>query len=126
MPSRCVLVIDDEDHIREVAEMSLEAVGGWRVLTAASGSAGIELATGQRPDAILLDVMMPELDGPATVARLQADAQTRDIPVILLTAKVQAADRRRFDELGVAAVLAKPFDPMSLPGQVSDALGWSA
>lgn len=126
MPPRCVLVIDDEDHIREVAQVSLEAVGGWRVLTAPSGAAGVAAASSERPDAILLDVMMPELDGPATVGRLQADARTRDIPVILLTAKVQPADHQRFGQLGVAAVLAKPFDPMTLPGQISHALGWSA
>ncbi len=124
--SRCVLVIDDEDHIREVAELSLEAVGGWRVLTASCGRDGVAVAASERPDAILLDVMMPELDGPATVGRLQADARTRDIPVVLLTAKVQPADRQRFAQLGVAAVLAKPFDPMALSGQVSEALGWSA
>jgi len=83
------------------------------------------VAPGGAADAILLDVMMPGLDGPTTVGRLQADPQTRDIPVILLTAKVQPADRERFEALGVAAVLAKPFDPMTLPGQISDALGWS-
>ncbi|MCP9488862.1 MAG: response regulator [Solirubrobacteraceae bacterium MAG38_C4-C5] len=119
-------MIDDEDHIREVAELSLEAVGGWRVLTASCGRDGVAVAASERPDAILLDVMMPELDGPATVGRLQADARTRDIPVVLLTAKVQPADRQRFAQLGVAAVLAKPFDPMALSGQVSEALGWSA
>ena len=126
IPAKKVLVIDDEDHIREVAEVSLEAVGGWRVFTAGSGREGVSVAASERPDAILLDVMMPELAGPATVGRLQADPQTRDIPVILLTAKVQPADHRRFEGLGVAAVLAKPFDPMTLPGQVSAALGWSA
>lgn len=68
--------------------------------------------------------MMPGMDGPATFATLQSNAATRDIPVILLTAKVQAADHRRFAELGVAAVFAKPFDPMALPGQLAGALGW--
>ncbi len=118
-------MIDDEDHIREVAQVSLEMVGGWEVLTANCGGDGLQMASAERPDAILLDVMMPDMDGPTTFQRLQADAATRDIPVILLTAKVQAADRQRFTDLGVKAVLAKPFDPLSLPGDVAQALGWA-
>lgn len=125
MERKRVLVVDDEDDIREVAGVSLEAVGGFEVTTAASGPEAIDKAAAERPDAIVLDVMMPGMDGPATFRRLQADAQTRDIPVILLTAKVQAADRERFEELGVAGVLSKPFDPMGLAAQVAGALGWS-
>ncbi len=114
-----ILVIDDEDDIREVAALSLEAVGGWRVSSACDGESGIALALAEQPDAIVLDVMMPRVDGPATVARLQADPRTRDIPVILLTAKVQDADRRRFAALGVAGTLTKPFDPMTLTDQIA-------
>ena len=77
------------------------------------------MARDERPDAILLDVMMPDLDGPATFSKLQADPQTRDIPVILLTAKAHTADRRRFAALGVAGVLTKPFDPTKLSDQVT-------
>ena len=73
----------------------------------------------ERPDAILLDVMMPGIDGPTTFKRLQDDPRTRGIPVILLTAKVQAADRHHFEKLGVAGMLTKPFDPMALSGQVA-------
>ncbi len=124
MAPKQVLVVDDEDAIREVAALSLQAVGGYDVLTAESGSDCVRQAVEQRPDAILLDVMMPGMDGPTTFATLQSDAGTRDIPVILLTAKVQAADHRQFAELGVAAVLSKPFDPMALPGQVATILGW--
>ncbi len=124
MAPKQVLVVDDEDAIREVAALSLQAVGGYDVLTAESGNDCVRQAVEQRPDAILLDVMMPGMDGPATFATLQSDAATRDIPVILLTAKVQAADHRQFAELGVAAVLSKPFDPMALPGQVATILGW--
>lgn len=118
MERRHVLVIDDESDIREVAGLSLEAVGGFAVSTAASGREGIERAAAEQPDAILLDVMMPEMDGPTTFGCLQCDPATRAIPVILLTAKVGVADRARFDELGVAGVLSKPFDPMALSGQV--------
>jgi len=84
----------------------------------------LDLAVAGPPDAILLDVMMPTMDGPTTFARLQADARTRNVPVVLLTAKVQPAERRRWDRLGVAGVLAKPFDPLELPGQIADLLGW--
>lgn len=123
--SRLILIVDDEDDIREVATMSLEAVGGYAVIAASSGAQALERARSDRPDAVLLDVMMPGLDGPTTFQRLQDDEQTRGIPVVLLTAKVQANDRRRFDALGVAGVLTKPFDPMELPRQVADVLGWS-
>ena len=123
MPRR-ILIVDDEDDIREVAGMSLGAVGGFEVITASSGAEGVERARAESPDAILLDVMMPGMDGPTTFAALREDPDTREIPVILLTAKVQASDRQRFAELGVAAVMTKPFDPMELPGRVADALGW--
>jgi len=119
MTTKHILVVDDEDDIREVAALSLQAVGGWRVSSARSGDSGITLALAEQPDAILLDVMMPDVDGPMTVARLQADPRTRDIPVILLTAKVQGADRRRFAALGVAGTLTKPFDPMTLTDQIA-------
>jgi len=114
-----ILVVDDEDHIREVAEVSLEAIGGHEVITAASGIEAIDKAATQRPDAILLDVMMPELDGPATLARLRSEPATRSIPVVFLTAKVREGDVERLRALNVAGVLAKPFDPMTLPEQLS-------
>jgi CheY-like chemotaxis protein len=125
MPRR-VLIVDDEDDIREVAQMSLEMVAGWEVIPARSGDEGVRLAAEERPDAILLDVMMPGMDGPATAERLRERPETAAIPVILLTAKVQPADRRRLESLGVAGVLAKPFDPMELANQVSAVLGWPA
>lgn len=126
MRSRRILVIDDEDDIREVAQVSLEAVGGWEVLTARSGTDGIAKAAAERPDVILLDVMMPDMDGPTTFGRLRANEATQHIPVVLLTAKVQAPDRRRFDDLGVDAVLSKPFNPVTLSDEIVGALGWSS
>ena len=99
---------------------------GWEVLAAPSGPVGIDLARSTRPDTILLDVMMPEMDGPTTVLALRADPATQAIPVVLLTAKLQPADRRRFQELGVAGLIAKPFDPLTLHLQVEEMLGWSA
>lgn len=124
MTAKRVLVIDDEDDIREVAQLCLEMVGGWEVTTAASGTEGLIKAESEHPDAILLDVMMPGLDGPATFQKLQVNSATKDIPVIFLTAKVQASEQRNFAELGVQAVLAKPFDPLTLATELANVLGW--
>lgn len=122
---RRVLIIDDEDDIREVAALSLEAIAGWDVLTAGSGAAGIEIAALEQPDAILMDVMMPGVDGPTTFAQMQQIPAVAHIPVLLLTAKVQGADQRRFSGLGLAGILFKPFDPLTLAQQISDVLGWT-
>ena len=121
---RKILVIDDEDSIREVTQVTLEMLSEWKVQTARSGREGIRLAAADPPDAILLDVMMPDMDGPATLQELASSALTRDIPVLFLTAKVQATDIRRFLGLGVKGVIAKPFDPLDLARQVAEALGW--
>lgn len=122
---RQILIIDDEDDIREVASLSLEATTGWKVLTASSGSQGIELAISHQPDAILMDVMMPGVDGPTTFRQMQQIPAIAHIPVVLLTAKVQGIDKRRFADLGVAAVLFKPFDPLTLAEQIAEALHWT-
>jgi CheY-like chemotaxis protein len=122
--SRRVLIIDDEEDIREVAALSLETVAGWDVLVAGSGAAGIAKAREHRPDVILLDVMMPGMDGPTTFLELRAIPETAQIPVILLTAKVQAADQKRFSDLGVARVMFKPFDPLTLAQDIAETLGW--
>jgi len=125
MADRKILIVDDENDIREVAAMSMEAVCGWKVVQARSGPEGLQLAQDQHPDAILLDVMMPDMDGPSTLQQLRSNTSTAQIPVIFLTAKVQGSDRKRFGELGVAAILAKPFDPMLLCSQIAEALGWN-
>ena len=121
---RRILIIDDEDDIREVAALSLESVAGWSVLTACSGAEGILAAQVEQPDAILMDVMMPGMDGPTTFRLMQQDPAIAKIPVLLLTAKVQGVDQRRFAGLGVAGVLFKPFDPLTLATQIADSLGW--
>jgi CheY-like chemotaxis protein len=125
MSRKHILLIDDENDIREVAALSLQAIGGWRVSSAGGGGEGIATACAERPDAILLDVMMPDLDGPATLRRLQADRRTRDIPVIFLTAKAHSTDHRAFAGLGVAGTLTKPFDPMTLDDQITAILAGS-
>lgn len=122
--SKRILIVDDEPNIREVTQMSLEMVGGHQVLEASSGAEAIEIAAREKPDAILLDVMMPEMDGPTTFEGLQRNEATRGIPVILLTAKVQTTDRERFEALGVAGLIGKPFDPMGIADEVGRLLGW--
>ncbi len=122
---RRILIIDDEEDIREVAALSLETVAGWSVLTASSGSDGIRKAVSEQPDAILMDVMMPAMDGPTTFREMQRTPGIEHIPVLLLTAKVQGVDQRRFAGLGVSGVLFKPFDPLTLADQMSTALGWN-
>jgi len=121
---RRILIIDDDDDIRQVAALALETVEGWQVMMAGSGADGICVAAREKPDAILLDVMMPDKDGPTTFKELQEDPETAGIPVLLLTAKVHAADQTRFSTLGVKTVLAKPFDPLTLGKQISECLGW--
>jgi CheY-like chemotaxis protein len=124
MGNRRVLLIDDEDDIREVAQLSLEMVANWDVVTASSGAAGVALAASDQPDAIVLDVMMPGMDGSATYSHLQANPATRHIPVVLLTAKILDPIADRFAN-EVATVISKPFDPMRLPAQIANALGWA-
>jgi CheY-like chemotaxis protein len=124
MPRKRILLIDDEDDIREVATLTLELTCDWEITAAGSGLDGIALARAHHPDAILLDVMMPDLDGPSTLAALRSDDATRDIPVIFLTAKVQSSDRQRFHQLGVRGIIAKPFDPIVLGAQVAGILEW--
>jgi CheY-like chemotaxis protein len=120
-----ILIVDDEDDIREVAQVSLELVGQYDVVTAASGRDGVARARTVQPDCILLDVMMPDMDGPSTLAELRADPATRDIPVVFLTAKTQQADRTRLANLGAAGILVKPFDPLKLPAEIAAALQWA-
>ncbi len=123
--ARTLLVIDDDRDIRQVAKTSLELVGGFHVIVADSGQRGLAFAHEVKPDAIILDLMMPDLDGGTTLAQLKRTPETAGIPVIMLTAKVQA-DRQELVGRGAVGVLVKPFDPMQLPDQVCEILGWEA
>jgi len=96
----------------------------WAVLTASSGSEGIQTACVERPDVILLDVMMPDMDGIATFKALQTHPETAEIPVIFLTAKAQTSERRQFNALGVSGVITKPFNSLDLPDQITKMLDW--
>jgi CheY-like chemotaxis protein len=121
-----ILVIDDEADIREVLSTSLELTTDWRVETASSGKEGVLKAIEYQPDAIVLDFMMPEMDGPTTARMLQAQPETSLTPVVLLTAKAQMNDREGLVKNGgIKAVLAKPFDPLTIADEIKEALGWS-
>lgn len=125
MTARRILVVDNEPYIQEVAKVCLETVAGWDVLIASSGQECLSQAEAEQPDAILLDVMMPDMDGMATFQKLQENPLTKSIPVILLTAKIQSSDRRRYAQMGLTAAIAKPFNPLELAGQITGALGWA-
>jgi CheY-like chemotaxis protein len=124
MPKR-ILIIDDEDRIREVVAMCLTTMADWETVEAGSGAEGLLCAESVQPDAILLDMSMPEMDGAMTFRKLQENPATQSIPVILLTAKVQPAERSQFAQMGVAGLIPKPFNPIELPQQISALLGWA-
>jgi CheY-like chemotaxis protein len=124
MVCKRVLVIDDEAAIQEVIQCCLEDIGGWQVWLASSGMEGLELAQQYLPDGILLDVMMPGLDGLATLEKIRAIPSVKSIPVVLLTARVQHRDRLQFAHLDVVGLIVKPFDPVTLVDQVVATFGW--
>jgi CheY-like chemotaxis protein len=117
------LIVDDDGFIREVARLSLEVTGGWAVSLAESGPDGIDQARSLTPDVILLDVMMPGIDGVQTMRSLADDPATRDIPVIFLTATTLSCEQHRIDEAGALGVITKPFDPLHLAHAVETLLG---
>ena len=125
MSVKKILVVDNEEYIREVTKISLQTTAKWQVVTASSGTEGVQKAETEKPDAILLDVMMPDMDGITTFKHLQENSTTQQIPVILLTAKVQNADRNRYKDLGIKAAIAKPFSPLTLAQEISQLLGWA-
>ena len=122
MQIRKVLLAEDEEDIQKVAKMSLQFQAKWEVTVASNGEECLGKVGLERPDVILLDAMMPRMDGYETCRRLKADPATRDIPVIFLTAKAQEAEIRRGLELGAIGYLVKPFDPMRLVSQIVEIL----
>jgi CheY-like chemotaxis protein len=111
-----VLYVDDEPDIREVAAMALELDGSMEVTTASSGPEALGLLDGgARPDVVMLDVMMPEMDGPAVLAEMRSRPELASTPVVFITARAQAHELARFVSLGAVGVITKPFDPMTLP-----------
>jgi CheY-like chemotaxis protein len=121
---KSVLVIDDDSILRRLTAMSLRASQAWdQVFVAASGAEGIEIAAREAPSLILLDVMMPDMDGPATLRKLQENTATASIPVIFLTGKAEANEPSAYLALGVRGAINKPFDPAKLPEQIRRILG---
>jgi two-component system OmpR family response regulator len=118
-----VLIIDDEEDIRSIASMSLGILGGIDVVEADGGEDGISKAASENPDAILLDMMMPGLDGPSTLAKLRENAATKNIPVIFLTARAMTSEVEKLKQMGATGILTKPFDPTTLASQVKAILG---
>jgi two-component system, OmpR family, alkaline phosphatase synthesis response regulator PhoP len=113
-----ILIIDDEESIQTVVKFGLTLTTPWEVFTASSGAEGIAKAQLENPDVILLDVMMPEMDGISTFRELQRQENTQHIPVIFLTAKAQASEKRMFTDVGVDGVITKPFNAMDLAQQI--------
>ncbi len=122
---KCILVVDDDNGIRNLIRFSLEALTLWEVLTASSGSEGLAIAQSRHLDAILLDVMMPDLDGVATFRQLQVNPNTKGIPTIFLTAKAQTKEYEEHLALGIAGVITKPFKAQILVAQIKQFLNWS-
>jgi CheY-like chemotaxis protein len=117
-----VLHVDDEPDIREVAEISLGLDPGLVLRSCESGAQALAVAAEWHPDIIVLDVMMPAMDGPATLAKLRENRATSAIPVIFMTARAQSREVDRFRALGAIGVIAKPFDPMTLAASVRNFL----
>lgn len=124
MKQKRILLVDDEPSIRSLVQVCLETLKNWQVTTAASAREGMSKAQSESPDAILLDVMMPETDGLAMLEQLREDPTTRAIPVILLTAKIQDANCLKYAQLDVAGAIGKPFDALKLPQQIAELLNW--
>lgn len=119
MNNKTILIVDDEEDVRAITQMGLEMSVGWTVLSANSGKEALKIAAEQQPDVILLDWMMPDMDGRMTLQHLKLNPQTQTIPVILVTAKEQNSEN-----LEIAAMISKPFRPLKLAEQIKEALGW--
>ena len=113
-----VMHIEDDPSIQEVVRIALEIVGGMTVQSCASGPEGLAAAEAFKPQLILLDVMMPGMDGPQTLTRLREMPSMAGVPVVFMTAKVQPPEIEEYRRMGAADVIVKPFDPMTLPDQV--------
>ena len=115
-----ILMVEDEADIQQVAQLALEAVGGFTVQVCSSGAEALEAAPAFAPDLILLDVMMSGMDGPTTLVTMRENAQLATTPVIFMTAKVQPQEVARYKSLGALDVISKPFDPMTLSETVRE------
>ncbi len=122
--SKTVLIVDDEDDARAIAVLALQMKTDWTLLQASSGKEAVAIAQSQTPDVILLDMMMPEMDGKTTLQKLKADPTSASIPTILMTAKVQPLAQTGIAPEHVAAVFTKPFRPLTLADEIRKVLDW--
>ena len=118
-PLKTILYVEDEPDIRTIAQMALESLGGFKVELCGSGEEAVDRAPNFAPELILLDVMMPGMDGPATFRALRALPGTAETPVIFMTAKTQTHEVAALIELGAIGVIPKPFDPIALADQIN-------
>jgi two-component system OmpR family response regulator len=119
-PLTRILMVEDDPDIQAVARLALEALGGFTVEMCCSGALAVQLAPVFAPDLILLDVMMPGMDGPSTLRALREDPPTATIPVIFMTAKAQASEIAQYIAMGALNVISKPFDPMTLSATICE------
>ena len=124
MAVRRILIVDDEERIREVVRMCLIKIAKWDVSVASCGQEAIAIAAAEQPDAILLDVSMPGINGIETLRQLQQNSLTAGIPAIFLTAKVQRVERAHYQQIGVAGLIVKPFDPLQISNEICQILKW--
>lgn len=122
--SKRILLIDDEPDVRRVVQICLEKLAHWTAIAAASGAEGLLKAYTEKPDAIILDIMMPEMNGYMFLEALLAKPETRSIPVVFLTAKADLSELREYEELGVKGTISKPFNPLTLHREISTVLNW--
>ena len=113
-----ILVVEDERDIRKIVRISLEEIGGFNVETCCSGMEALEKLQQQKPDLVVMDVMMPNLDGPATLDKIRQIPSLEDLPIIFITAKVQPHEVKTYLALGILGVISKPFNPLKLPDQI--------
>lgn len=118
MNLRKIMLVDDEPALRTIAALSLKNIGKWQVVAAGSGAEALVLVEKERPDAILLDVMMPDLDGPSTFVKLRELPAGRSVPIIFMTALDEKEEHDKLLALGARGVIVKPFAPLALPNQI--------
>jgi CheY-like chemotaxis protein len=124
MPTKRVLIIDDDPCIREIVHICLSEIGKFEAIAAGSGQEGLEKAFQEPPDAILLDLSMPQMDGMEVLRQLQACQATQTIPVVILSALTARLNGEWLSQLGVVETILKPFDCMTLPAKIATACNW--
>jgi CheY-like chemotaxis protein len=117
-PLRHILCVDDEEDIQEIVKLCLELEGGLTITNCGSGTEALEILSHTKPDLVLLDVMMPRMDGPATFTAMKMSDEGRHVPVIFMTARVQGPEVSQYLAMGAIGVVPKPFDPVTLAAEI--------